>query len=137
MKKIDVNRATVDDWLKLPGISIRQAQYLVELVGMGVQILSLEDLAAALSMSVTQVKVWESALCFYYYDLEDMPVQVNPNLASQEQLGKITGINGDLAVKIVENRQEKGKYRNLVDFAQRLGLEKEAIADLMHYLKFR
>ncbi|TVQ42608.1 MAG: ComEA family DNA-binding protein [Gloeocapsa sp. DLM2.Bin57] len=137
MKKIDVNRATVDDWLKLPGISIRQAQYLVELVGMGVQMLSLEDLAAALSMSVTQVKAWESALCFYYYDLEGIPVQVNPNLASQEQLGKIPGISEYLAIKIVENRQEKGKYRNLVDFAQRLGLEKEAIADLMHYLKFR
>lgn len=137
MNKIDVNRATVDDWLKLPGLSIRQAQYLVELVGMGVQILSVEDLAAALSMSLTQVKVWESNLGFYYYDLDSISVQVNPNLASPEQLETIPGIGKDLAIKIVENRQEQGKYRNLVEFAQRIGLEKEAIAQLMHYLQFR
>ncbi len=137
MTKIDVNRATVDDWLQLPGLSIRQAQYLVELVAMGVQLLSLEDLAAALSISLTQVKVWEPYLGFYYYDGDEIGSQVNPNLASPEQLGTIPGINRDLAIKIVENRQKQGKYRNLVEFAQRLALEKEAIAQLMHYLQFR
>ena len=135
---IDVNRATVDDWLKLPGISIRQAQLLVELVGMGVQMLSLEDLAAALSMSMTQVKRWESALCFYYYDLDcgTNPLKLNPNLASREQLVKIPGISIDLASKIVADREAVGKYRNLVEFSQRLSLEGEAIAQLMHYLHF-
>jgi len=29
-----------------------------------------------------------------------------------------------------------GKYRNLVEFSQRLSLEGEAIAELMHYLHF-
>jgi len=138
MVKIDVNRATVDDWLKLPNISIRQAQFLVELVGMGVQILSLEDLAAALSMSVTQIKVWESSLCFYYYDSDSeiLPIKINPNLATKEQLEKIPYINRELAEKILNNRQQQGKYRNLIDFSRRLQLNGEEINQLMHYLGF-
>jgi DNA uptake protein ComE-like DNA-binding protein len=136
--KIDVNRATVDDWLKLPGISIRQAQSLVELTGMGVQLLSLEDLAAALSLSLIQVKIWEPVLGFYYYDTENEinPVKINPNTAFYQELSQIPEISADLALMIIENREEKGKYLNLGDFGKRLNLNPEAIARLMYYLKF-
>ncbi|MFW6358396.1 MAG: ComEA family DNA-binding protein, partial [Chroococcales cyanobacterium] len=66
--KLDVNRASVDDWLRLPGISIHQARSLVELSGMGVQFLCLEDLAAALSVSIGRLKPLEPVLYFSYYD---------------------------------------------------------------------
>lgn len=45
--KIDVNQATVDDWLRLPGISIHQGRSLVQLTSQGVQFYSLDDVAAA------------------------------------------------------------------------------------------
>lgn len=46
---IDVNQASVDDWLRLPGLSIHQARQLVQLTQNGVQFYAIEDIAAALS----------------------------------------------------------------------------------------
>src|SRR3712207_5879865 len=54
--QIDVNQAGVDDWLRLPGLSIHQARSLVELTGSGVQFCCIEDLAAALSCPVQRLK---------------------------------------------------------------------------------
>ena len=48
--KIDVNSATIDDWLRLPGLSIHQARALVALQQAGLELYSIEDLAAALGM---------------------------------------------------------------------------------------
>jgi DNA uptake protein ComE-like DNA-binding protein len=49
---IDVNQAGVDDWLRLPGLSIHQARSLTALTQSGVQLHCLEDLAAALNLPV-------------------------------------------------------------------------------------
>ena len=65
--KIDVNRASVDDWLRLPGISIVQARNLVEITTSGIQFLCLEDLANALGISVLQIQPWQPILYFAYY----------------------------------------------------------------------
>ena len=136
--KIDVNRASVDDWLRLPGISIHQARSLVELAGMGVQLLCVEDIAAALSIPVEPVKPLEPLLYFCYYDPESLstPGQVDVNSASVEQLTEIPLLPSALATRIVSDRQQNGDYRNLADFGQRLGLTSQTITQLLHYLKF-
>ena len=136
--KIDVNQANVDDWLRLPGISIHQARSLVELRQIGLQFLCLEDLAAALGLSVAKIKVWQPILYFCYYDTEslDTPVQINLNSASVEQLQQIPHLEAHLAEKIVKNRQEKGKYRNLAHLQRRLTLNSDLTHQLMYYLKF-
>ncbi|MEL6787921.1 MAG: ComEA family DNA-binding protein, partial [Cyanobacteria bacterium J06607_15] len=86
--KIDVNLATVDDWLRLPGFSIRQARSLVELVKMGVQLVCIEDIAAAIGVSVMHLQPYEPILAFAYYDrLSPLsPVKTNINSASMEEL---------------------------------------------------
>ena len=136
--KIDVNQASVDDWLRLPGISIHQARSLVELVGMGVQFLCLEDIAAAISLPIQRLKPLEPILDFSYYDTESLltPGRVNPNTASVEQLVKIPFMEANLAQIIVCDRQQNGKYRNLVDLQHRLSLNSQLISQLMHYLQF-
>ncbi|MGH2412437.1 MAG: helix-hairpin-helix domain-containing protein [Microcystaceae cyanobacterium] len=136
--RIDVNRASVDDWLRVPGISIHQAKTLVELAGVGVQFLSLEDIAAAISISVHRLKPLEPILDFCYYDVESLlvPQRINPNLASVEQLEKIPLIESALASTIVQNRQEYGSYRNLADLQRRIALSSQFISQLMHYLHF-
>lgn len=70
--RIEVNQATVDEWLRLPGLSIHQARQLKELSTMGVQFLALEDLAAALNVPVQQIKPWEPILSFTYADPEEV-----------------------------------------------------------------
>lgn len=136
--KIDVNQASVDNWLRLPGISIHQARTLVELVGMGVELLSIEDIAAAISVPVRQLKSLEPILDFCYYDSESFlnPQRVNPNTATFKQLEQIAFFNPTLAEQVITNRQQNGNYKNLSDFQQRLSLNGEFISQIMYYLIF-
>jgi DNA uptake protein ComE-like DNA-binding protein len=136
--RINVSQAGVDDWLRLPGISIHQARMLVELVGMGVELLSLEDLAAALSVPVARLKVWEPILEFAYYSPESLltPPKINPNTASIEQLKTLPLVSDDLATAIITTRQEQGLFKNIVDFKGRLSLDAQEISQLMHFIQF-
>lgn len=68
--KIDANRASVDDWLRLPGLSIHQARSLVDLNRSGVQFYCLEDIAAALGLPLQQIQPLEPLLSFRYYNLD-------------------------------------------------------------------
>ena len=95
---LDVNRATVDDWLRLPGLSIRQAQGLVRLRQGGVQFHCLEDLAAALGVSAGSLSPLAPVLSFCYYEEHQGTLpSVNLNQASTQQLGAIPGLPLELA----------------------------------------
>ena len=136
--KIDVNQATVDDWLRLPGFSIHQARSLVELVRMGVQFVCLEDIAAAIDVPLHYLQALEPVLTFAYYDrLSPLsPEKVNLNTATADKITTIPGLDPDMAQKLLDNRQQYGKYKNLVDLQQRLNLDSNLTSRLMHYLRF-
>lgn len=135
--KIDANQAGVDDWLRLPGLSIHQARTLTELAQSGVQFHCLEDLAAALGIPLQRLKPLEPVIQFCYYDGSSVYTikPVNPNTATVEMLLRIPRVDLYLARAIVENRIQ-GPYRNLIHLQRRLSLPGELTADLMHYLKF-
>lgn len=137
--RIDANLATVDDWLRLPGLSIHQARSLVELSRSGVKFYCIEDIAAALSIPAQRLAALNALLSFSYYDddsLDKPALLVNPNTATVEKLAQVPFIDLPLAQAVVENRLAAGPYRNLIDFQQRLQLPGEAIAQLMYYLRF-
>ncbi|WP_414528194.1 helix-hairpin-helix domain-containing protein [Nodularia chucula] len=137
--RIDANQATVDDWLRLPGLSIHQARSLVELSRSGVKFYCIEDVAAALSIPTQRLSPLQPLLNFIYYDNEslDYPSQlVNVNTATVAQLVKIPFMDVSLAEFVVQNRLSSGSYRNLADFQRRLDLSGEAIAQLMYFLQF-
>ena len=134
--KIDVNRAKVDDWLRLPGLSIHQARNLVQLCQAGVQFCCIEDIAAALSISVQHLQPLVPVLKFCYYDEISTVKVISPNIATIEQLVEIPAIDLALAQFIVQNRHLQGTYRNLVDFQRRLSLPGYVISQLMYYLQF-
>ena len=133
---IDVNRANVDDWLRLPGLSIHQARNLVQLCQAGVQFCCIEDIAAALSISVQHLQPLAPVLKFCYYDEISTVKVISPNIATIEQLAEIPAIDLALAQFIVQNRHLQGTYRNLVDFQRRLSLSGSVISQLMYYLQF-
>lgn len=135
--KIEVNQAGVDDWLRLPGISIRQARTLVELVGMGMQFLCLEDLAAALSLPPQRLKPLAPLLSFAYYEVDSplTPQRIDLNTARVEQLKQIPYLDPCEAELIVGERRENGAYQNLPDFQRRLGFSSQLMSQLMHYLQ--
>ncbi len=133
---IDVNKAKVDDWLRLPGLSIHQARSLVQLCQAGVQFCCIEDIAAALGISVQHLHPLVPVLKFYYYNEVATVVPFSPNAATIEQLTELPAIDLALAQVIVQNRELQGAYRNLVDFQQRLSLPGALISQLMYYLQF-
>lgn len=136
--RIDANQATVDDWLRLPGISIHQARSLAELTQSGVQFCCLEDVAAVLGVPVQRLRPFAPILSFCYYDADSLVTieLINPNTASVEALLKAPPIDLFLARAIVKNRLAAGPYRNLADLQRRLSLPSAVTADLMHYLRF-
>jgi DNA uptake protein ComE-like DNA-binding protein len=136
--QIDANQAGVDDWLRIPGISIHQARSLTQLTDSGVQLFSIEDVAAALGMPVQRLQPIAPILKFCYYDPDSVyQVQrVNLNQATAEDLGQIPAMKPVLARAIVRNRVTNGDYKNLVDLQQRLSLPSQLTSELMHYLRF-
>lgn len=135
---IDANQATVDDWLRLPGFSIHQARSLVDLVSMGVQLMCIEDVAAAISSPLPRLQPLASIISFAYYNrLSPLsPEKINPNSASETELEVIPNLNADIARKLVCERQDNGRYINIVNLQRRLNLDSELTSGLMHYLKF-
>jgi DNA uptake protein ComE-like DNA-binding protein len=134
--KIDANRATVDDWLRLPGISIHQAKSLVTLQNTGVEFYAIEDVAAALGMPVQRIQSWSLVLSFQYRHPDLQILQFDVNQATAAELQQLTDISPILAQTIVDNRLEQGCYQDLVNFQHRLGLSGALLANLMHHLKF-
>jgi DNA uptake protein ComE-like DNA-binding protein len=134
--RIDVNLATIDDWLRLPGLSIHQARSLVGLQQAGLELYSIEDIAAALGIPVQRIQPWNLILSFQYRAPELQPLLHNPNLATVEELLQISEIDQSLAELIVGDRTTNGHYQNLGDFQKRLGISGQLLGKLMHYLKF-
>ncbi|WP_107667464.1 ComEA family DNA-binding protein [Cyanothece sp. BG0011] len=136
--KIDITQATIDDLLRLPGISIHQARNLVELVQTGVEILSIEDMAAALNIPLSRLQPLKPILTFSYYDPDSLinPKKININTATSAKMQEIPTISNNIIQKIISDRQEKGKYKNLIDLQKRLQLDATIIEELMHYITF-
>lgn len=135
--RIDANRATIDDWLRLPGISIHQARALVELSRSGTPLTCWEDVAAATGLGLQRLQAFGEVVQFYYYDPESAvtPRQLNVNHASVDELVLILG-DRSLAERLVYYRQRLGPYKDWLDLKHRLQLPPSVVTKLLHYLRF-
>lgn len=136
--RIDVNTATIDDWLRLPGISIHQARMLTQLTEAGLHFYCIEDVATALGTSVQRLKPLEMIMQFCFYAPESLGHvdRVHLNTAPVESLNTLPGIGPVLARAIVRDRTSRGDFCDLLDLQKRLSLPDALTSDLMHYLKF-
>ena len=134
---VDANRATADQWLRLPGISIRQAQVLSDLSQGGLQFHCLADIAAALGVTEDALAIAAPLIRFYFYDPDSVATLplVNVNHADHHTLQKVPGMTRPLAEKIVGDRQTRGRYRSLADLQRRIQLSGAQLETWMHYLR--
>lgn len=135
--RIDANRATIDDWLRLPGISIHQARALVELSHSGTPLTCWEDVAAVTGIGLHRLQAFGEMVQFYYYDPESAvaPRQLNVNQASVEELVSVL-VDRSLAERLVYYRQRWGPYKGWLDLKRRLQLPPDVVTKLLHYLRF-
>ncbi|NJN71358.1 MAG: ComEA family DNA-binding protein [Limnothrix sp. RL_2_0] len=131
---IDVNRATIDDWLRLPGLSIHQARSLVALTEQGVQFLTIEDVAAALGLSAQRLQPLVPILNFSYYTPALTPQPININTATPQALAELA-IAPELAQRLIAERQN-GIYCDFADLQRRLNLSSTIVMDLLPWLRF-
>ncbi|MEL7316863.1 MAG: ComEA family DNA-binding protein [Cyanobacteria bacterium J06559_3] len=134
--RIDANQATVDDWLRLPGISIHQARTLTSLSQSGVSFHCIEDLAAALGIPHRQLVPLSPLLQFCYYDPASTadPIPLSINQVTQHQLLALPGLSPALAERILNERQ-RSPFATWADAHHRLRLTPEQTARLMYYLR--
>lgn len=135
--KIDVNQAGVDDWLRLPGISIHQARVLVKLANRGVQLVCIEDIAAVLNLPVLRLSCLEPILYFAYYPQLSLASsqKLSLNQASANALGEIPGCGHDLAQLIVQEKDRNGAYKNFADFQLRLDISHDVLEKLIYSVR--
>lgn len=132
---LDANRAALDDWLRLPGLSIHQARSLVALSQAGVQFHCLEDIAAALGLPPASLLPLEPVLSFCYYEIAPER-RLNVNQATVEQLCQVPKVDPDTARAIVYERTQGGGFGSAAAFQQRLAVPSDWMAHLMYYLSF-
>lgn len=133
---IDVNQATVDDWLRLPGISIHQARTLANLTQSGVAFHCLEDVAAALGVAGHRLAPLSPILQFCYYDPASSvrPVAISLNHATVAQLTTIPGMSAVLVERIV-NERRRSPFVSWSDVHHRLRLTSEQTSQWLYYLR--
>ncbi|MGD1943325.1 MAG: ComEA family DNA-binding protein [Leptolyngbyaceae cyanobacterium] len=132
---IDVNQATIDDWLRLPGLSIHQARTLATLSQNGVAFLGLDDIAAALGVSSRSLEPLSPVLAFCYYDPESL-VAAQPTSLNQATVGQLMALPG-MSARVAEqiiNERRRSPFVSWSDAHHRLRLSTEQTSQWMHYL---
>jgi DNA uptake protein ComE-like DNA-binding protein len=134
--RIDANQATVDDWLRLPTISIHQARLLTRLTQNGVAFHCVEDVAAALSLSPASLQTLRPVLQFYYYDPISTitPASVALNQATTAQLSILPDMSPRLIERIV-NERRRSPFIDWNDAHHRLRLTADQTSQWMHYVR--
>jgi DNA uptake protein ComE-like DNA-binding protein len=134
---MDVNRASVDDLLRLPGMSIVEARRIVEGRKRGGPYLSAEELAERAEISAHKVRSVEPLLQFCYYETA-LPVaeRLCVNDATAAELATVEGIYPSLAEQIVRERTARGDYADLAELRERLQLSARVTARLVSRLEF-
>ncbi len=136
--RLDANRATASDWLRLPGISAHQVDLLLRLQAGGVQLSGPEDLQKLLELQEVQIRCWEPLLLFRWYGEPAGPQsrQLDLNRASASQINAaLQGLSPERCQRLVRERQ-RGPFRDLADLQQRLQLPASLVEDLIGRVRF-
>ncbi len=136
--RLDANRATADDWLRLPGISPHQVDLLLRLQAGGVQLSGPEDLQQLLELPEAQIRCWEPLLQFRWYGEPAVPQvrQLDLNRASASQIhAALVGLTPERCQRLVRERQ-RSPFRDLADLQERLQLPASLVETLIGRVRF-
>ncbi len=128
--RLDVNRATAADWLRLPGCRAEQVDLLLRLQAGGVQLSGLEDLQRLLGLNETELFSWQPLLEFRWYGTAPAvanrcePIAINQ--AGARELERLPAIEPELVSRLLRDRARR-PFTDLADLQQRLQLRAELV----------
>lgn len=138
--RLDVNRATANDWQRLPGINASQVDLLLRLQRGGVQLSGPDDLQRLLELPADQVASWQPLLLFRWYG-EGAPATVRPlavdlnRVAAGELQRQLPQLDDVRRQRLLRERQ-RGPYRDLADLQERLQLPPALVEELIGKVRF-
>lgn len=130
--RLDVNRATAADWLRLPGISADQVDLLMRLQAGGVQLSGPDDLERLLDLPADLVASWQPLLEYNWYGQPPAgadPERVDLNHAGLQQLLAL-GLTEPRCTRLLRERARR-PFQDLADLQQRLQLPPELVEHLI------
>ncbi|MBM5802499.1 MAG: hypothetical protein FJ078_00025 [Cyanobacteria bacterium K_DeepCast_35m_m2_155] len=135
--RLDVNRATATDWLRLPGISAEQVDLLMRLQAGGVQLSGPDDLERLLNLPAAIVASWQPLLQYRWYGepaaAAGEPV-VDLNLANAKQLQAL-GLSPQRCTRLLRERARQ-PFSDLADLQRRLQLPADQIEAWIGKVRF-
>jgi len=138
--RLDVNRASAADWLRLPGITPNQVDLLLRLQQGGVQLSGPEDLQRLLELPEQQVATWEPMLLFRWYGDGAPPAprrsSLDLNHASPAALEhQLPQLDGPRRARLLRERQ-RAPFSDLADLQVRLQLPPALVEELIGKVRF-
>ncbi|CAK6701715.1 hypothetical protein [Synechococcus sp. CBW1107] len=135
--RLDVNRATPADWLRLPGCTPAQVDLLLRLQSGGVQLSGPEDLQNLLGLDGELIRSWTPLLEFRWYGDAPAarPAALDLNRCRAEQLGAQLALEEARCRRLLQERS-RAPFRDLADLQQRLQLPAELVEGLIGRVSF-
>ena len=119
--RLDVNRATAADWLRLPGMAASQVDLLLRLQASGIQLSCSEDLQRLLELPESLVQTWLPLLEFRWYGEPAPPAKrIDLNRAAAGELQSL-GLDSQRLGRLLLERN-RAPFLDLADLQQRLQL---------------
>jgi len=135
--RLDVNRATAADWLRLPGITADHVDLLMRLQAGGVQLSGPDDLARLLELPQALVASWQPLLQYRWYGepaAGALPPPLDLNQASPLQLQQL-GLSPQRGSRLLRERARR-PFTDLADLQHRLQLPPELIEGWIGKVRF-
>ncbi len=122
--RLDVNRATAEDWDRLPGLTAQQRDLLLRLQAGGVQLSGPDDLQHLLELDDSLLLSWLPVLDFRWYGQPATtvpePTRMDINRATVNQLHQL-GVSEERIQRLLRERARQ-PFRDLADLQARLQL---------------
>ena len=135
---LDVNRATPEQWQKLPGCSEHMVDVLMRLQRGGVQFSQLDDLALLLNLPADLIGLWTPHLVFRWHGdtpvlLEQPPLDLNA--AAPTLLEQTLDWPKPRLQRLIQERRLK-PFEHLADLQERVCLPPDAVEQLIGRVSF-
>ncbi len=135
---LDVNRATAEQWKKLPGCSEDMVDVLMRLQRGGVQFSQLDDLALLLNLPADLIQLWAPHLVFRWHgDTPVLPEQppLDLNAAAPTLLEQTLNWPKPRLQRLIQERRMK-PFEHLADLQERVCLPPDAVEQLIGRVSF-